>query len=366
MVSPYDLEVPGGVQGQVEGLAGALGQLGHDVVVLAPGSPIGERPGGVLAMGRAVGLRANGSVAPVTISPAAAARAARAVRRSGADVVHLHEPLAPAINYGCLLAARQPLVGTLHRSGASRLYRTLAPVARAALGRLAACCAVSRAAWDNVAGLVRGDVEVLFNGIDVDRYSTAVPWPRTGPTVCFVGRHERRKGLGVLLDAFAALEPTSTLWIAGAGPQTPELQRRLPPSDRVHWLGTIDEEEKAARMAGADVLCAPALGGESFGMVLLEGMAAGVAVVASDIDGYREAAAGHARLVPPGDPTALAEALRIALADASAHEGGSSRAALDAARGHAGAWSMATLAARYVEIYDRVLRARGERATAPR
>jgi phosphatidyl-myo-inositol alpha-mannosyltransferase len=365
MVSPYDLGVAGGVQGQVKGLAAALGALGHEVSVLAPGLPVGEHPGGVTTLGRAVGVRANGSVAPVAISPLAAARAAGVVRRSGADVVHLHEPLAPALNYGCLLAARQPMVGTLHRSGGSPLYRMLAPFARVALGRLSACCAVSESARDNVAGLVRGPIEVLFNGVDVDRFATAEPWPTTGPTVLFVGRHEHRKGLSVLLDAFDAMEPPSVLWVAGAGPETAELRRRHPPSERVHWLGAISDEEKAARMAGAQVLCAPALGGESFGVVLLEGMAAGVAVVASDIDGYRQAAGGHARLAPAGDPVALAAALGAALADAADNAGRSSSEALHAARRHAGGWSMAALAARYVEIYSQVVAARSGAAPGP-
>jgi phosphatidyl-myo-inositol alpha-mannosyltransferase len=362
MVSPYDLGVPGGVQGQVQGLAASLRQLGHEVSVLAPGLPVGEHPGGVTTLGRAIGVRANGSVAPVAVSPLAARRAAGVLRRSGADVVHLHEPLAPAINYGCLLASDQPLVGTLHRSGGSVLYRALAPVARFALGRLAACCAVSEAARENVAGLVRGDVEVLFNGVDVARFAAAAPWPKSAPTVLFVGRHEHRKGLEVLLEAFAAAPDRAVLWVAGAGPETAELRRRHPPSDRVQWLGAIGDEEKAARMAGADVLCAPALGGESFGIVLLEGMAAGVAVVASDIDGYRQAAAGHARLVPPADPGALADALRAALADADGRRGRSSPEAIAAARGHAGHWSMTALAERYVEIYDRVRRPPGSGA----
>lgn len=366
MVSPYDLSVPGGVQGQVEGLSDALGRLGHDVVVLAPGSPVGERQDGVHTLGRALGVRANGSVAPVALSPFAAARAAAAVRSSGADVVHLHEPLAPVLNYGCLLAARQPVVGTLHRSGTSPLYRLFAPFARLALGRLAACCAVSEAASANVSRLVRGPVEVLFNGVDVERFATTAPWPTTDPTVLFVGRHERRKGLGVLLDAFAALDEPAVLWIAGTGPETAELRRRHPPSERVRWLGVISDEEKAARMAGAQLFCAPSLGGESFGIVLLEAMAAGVAVVASDIDGYRQAAAGHARLVRPGDPTALAQALREMLADARSQTDASAPAVLDAARNHAGAWSMPALASRYVEIYERVLAAGTGVAAGPR
>ena len=133
----------------------------------------------------------------------------------------------------------------------------------------------------------------------------------------FLGRHEPRKGLHVLLDAFATLERPAVLWVAGDGPATEVQRRRHPESDRVHWLGVLSEEEVASRLAGADVLCAPSLQGESFGMVLLEGMAAGCTVVASDIEGYRMASGGHATLVPPGDAPALARALDAALADAA-------------------------------------------------
>jgi phosphatidylinositol alpha-mannosyltransferase len=171
----------------------------------------------------------------------------------------------------------------------------------------------------------------------------------------FVGRHEPRKGLAVLLDAFARLEPPAVLWVAGEGPQTEALRRTHPESEQIRWLGAISEDEKVARMAGADVLCAPSTGGESFGMVLLEAMAAGSALVVSDIDGYRSAARGLARLVPPGDPEALAGALRETLADAAKGRGLSAPEARAAALARAEEWSMGALAARYVEIYDRVV-----------
>jgi len=353
MVSPYDLAVPGGVQGQVVGLGAALRNLGHEVVVVAPG-PRKGRNETLITVGDAIGVRANGSVAPIAVSPAAAVRAGRAVRRGGFDVIHLHEPLAPVVNYGCLLAASQPIVGTFHRNGASALYRILGPGVRWAVRRLDARCAVSEAARDNVAPFCSGEFEVLFNGIDVDRYRTDAPTPTEGPTVLFVGRHEPRKGLAVLLEAVSSMARPPVQWIAGEGPATAELQARFPASPTLHWLGTISEEEKVARMAGAHVFCAPSTGGESFGMVLLEAMAAGCSVVASDIEGYRQAAGGHARLVAPNDPRALALALETALGDATSGSGGSSPEALVSARRHAERWSMAELARRYEEIYRRV------------
>ena len=355
MVSPYDLSAHGGVQGQVLGLSAAMRDLGHEVLVVAPGRRGASEDGRTVRVGRSVGVRANGSVAPESISPAAAYRAARIVRNPDIDVIHLHEPLAPVINYGCLLAARQPMVGTFHRNGASVLYRLFGPLARWALGRLAVRCAVSESARDNVASSLGGDYVVLFNGIDVDAFSTDTPTPTTAPTVLFVGRHEPRKGLAVLLEAWESVAQPAVLWIAGDGPATAELRRRYPPSKTLQWLGAITDEQKVARMAGADVFCAPSIGGESFGIVLLEAMAAGCAIVASDIEGYRDASFGHARLVKPADAAALASALDGALSDAAAGRGLSSDEALASARQWADQWSMAKLAGLYLEIYERVL-----------
>jgi phosphatidylinositol alpha-mannosyltransferase len=355
MVSPYDLAVPGGVQGQVIGLSAALRDRGHEVVVLAPVGAGNAGADGVVSVGRSMGVRANGSVAPISISPLAAVRAARAVRRAQVDVVHLHEPLAPVANYGALIAARQPIVGTFHRNGSSVLYRAMAPGVRWVLGRLSARCAVSEAARDNVQGAPGADFEVLFNGIDIERFNSDAPTPTTGPTILFVGRHEPRKGLAILLQAFASLEGQAVLWVAGEGPATAELRRRFPASEQLKWLGPISEAEKVRRMAGADVCCVPSLGGESFGLVLLEAMAARCALVASDIDGYRISAGDHALSVAPGDADALGRALAEMVADVPQRRGRSSPAALEAARRHAERWSMSSLAGRYVEIYERVL-----------
>ena len=353
MVSPYSLSRPGGVQGQVTGLARALDRLGHPVTVLAPDDRARPgRHGDVVVIGRSTGVRANGSVAPLALSPAAAWRALDVVRRSRVDVVHLHEPLAPVAGYGCLLAGPAPMVGTFHRAGDSAAYRVMGPVARWAAGRLGARCAVSEEARRTAVAVLGGDCQVLFNGVDVGRFADAVPWPADRPTVVFLGRHEDRKGLGVLLDAFATLPGPAQLWVAGDGPLTAELARRHPPSADVQWLGVLGDDELAARVAGADVLCAPSLAGESFGLVLLEAMAAGTAVVASDLAGYRMAAGGLADLVPPGDVAALATALRGVLADAPAERGRSSPEARAARRARAEAWSLDELARRYLEIYD--------------
>jgi phosphatidylinositol alpha-mannosyltransferase len=360
LVCPYSLSRPGGVQGQVMGLSRELTGRGHQVTVFAPLDDLADAPLDIdlVVSGSSVSVPSNGSRAPVSLSPRAVARAVRALRRGHFDVVHVHEPFAPGLPYGLLLAPGiPPLVATFHRSGDSVFYSLLGPVAKLAARRFAVRCAVSEAARQTAAGAIGGDYHVLFNGVEVDRFRRAEPWPKTGPTVLFLGRHEERKGLRVLLEAFATLQKEGgpALWIAGDGPETEGLQEQFPESPAVRWLGILSEEEKLSRLAAADVLCAPSLGGESFGMVLLEAMAAGTLVVASDIDGYRAAVGTAGVLVPPGDPLALAGALEAALAvpDGGTVTGGDDpRAARRAsASSRAEDWSMNHLAERYEKLY---------------
>ena len=361
MLCPYSLSRPGGVQGQVIGLARALTAAGHDTVVLAPADGDVDVPGltpaAVVRLGGSVALPANGSVAPVSLSPAAAVRAVRAVRAGGFDVLHLHEPLAPGPGYGCLVACALPKIGTFHRAGASTAYRLLRPLARLAANRLAVRCAVSAEAESTARDALGGSYEIVGNGIDMERFARASPWTTDGPTILFVGRHEERKGLEVLLDAVGGLDAAHapTVWVAGQGPDTERLQRRHPPSPRLVWLGRVGDDELAARLAGAHVLCAPSLGGESFGVVLLEAMGARTAVVASGLPGYASVVGDHAVLVPPGDVEALRLALAAVTADAAAGTGRCAPAALDAAFEHASQWAMPTVAARYVQIYEQAV-----------
>jgi phosphatidylinositol alpha-mannosyltransferase len=384
LVCPYSLSRPGGVQTQVVGLAHAFQHRGHQVSVFAPlDDRISPIPPGIelVRTGRSVPLPANGSVAPVTVSPLAVRRGVHVLRSSRPDVVHVHEPFAPGVPLGLLVAGGLPPgVATFHRSGAGLAYRAFGPVVRRLGRRIAVCCAVSGAARTTAAAAVDSDIEVLFNGVDCDRYADADPWPTSRPVVLFLGRHETRKGLGVLLEAFDRLRGSgpaagvgrAELWVAGDGPETADLRRRWPPDDDIRWLGTLTEEEKVRRLAGADVLCAPSLGQESFGLVLLEAMAAGTVVVASDIPGYRDAARGRAVLVPPGRADALADALagvldlRLAASatapspggGSSSEEAGSRRRWLDEARDWAAGFSMERLADRYEAIYAGVIEGR--------
>jgi phosphatidylinositol alpha-mannosyltransferase len=346
LVCPYSLTRPGGVQGQVLGLARALRALGHPTRVLAPcdGPPPDED---VTPLGASLPMSANGSVVPLAPDPAAQLRTIRALRDERFDVVHLHEPLAPGVTMTALLVSTSPNVGTFHAAWDNDPYRWVRPIARWMVDHLDLRVAVSEDARRTAITGVGGEYHVLFNGVDVARFAEATPTPSDGPTIFFVGRHEERKGLSVLLDAFEALPPTTRLWIAGEGPDTEELRRRHPDA-RISWLGRIGDAEVAARMAGASVFCAPSTGGESFGIVLLEAMAAGTPVVASDLVGYRHVArdGADAMLVPPGDASALASALGSIIG-----EPGRAAVLVAGGRERAAELSMARLARCYEELY---------------
>jgi phosphatidylinositol alpha-mannosyltransferase len=348
MVSPYSLSVPGGAQGQVTGLAAALARLGVDVEVLGPGTPAA---GGAVfvPLGRAVAVRVNGSQAPVSPYPSTMARAVRRLRHGRFDVVHLHEPFVPGPTLAALAAGPRPIVGTFHRAGVDRAYRMLGMSLGGLRRRLTTAVAVSdeaRRTLQAVLGRRTGAVEVLWNGVDVDRFAAAAPEPSDRPSIFFTGRHEPRKGLAVLLEAFTLLPGDVELWVCGTGPDTEALMARYTADHRIVWLGRLGDSEMASRLAGASVFAAPSLGGESFGLVLAEAMAAGTPVVASDLPGYRAALAGAGEVVPPGDPSALAEALRRLLGSATR------RAELvDAGHRRAAELAMDRLAERYLDIY---------------
>ncbi len=350
LVCPYSLTIPGGVQGQVLGLARALRALGHDARVLAPCD--GPPPdAAVTPLGRSVPTAANGSVAPIAPDPSAQLRTIRALRDEGFDVLHLHEPLVPGPTMTALLFKNTPNVGTFHAAGDSASYKYMRPALRWLAGRLDLRCAVTRDARDLAQRYLGGTYELVGNAVEVDRFALGDPWPTEAPTVLFLGRHEPRKGLDVLLEAFASLPPDTRLWIAGEGPQSAELQARYTDS-RIEWLGRIDDDERAARMRGATVYCSPSVRGESFGMVLLEAMAAGAALVASDLDGHRNVATHDvdALLAPVGDSAALAEALNLVLTD------GDLRKRLVAGGRHrANELAMPRLAQRYLGLYQAVI-----------
>ena len=355
------------------GLCEALVSLGHDVSIIAPSDGAVCEPSALLppdvserlvSVGGSLPVPANGSVAPLALSPAAPLRALKALSVGKYDVVHVHEPLAPGPGLATLLRRRTPLVWTFHRSGRGAGYLLYARDIRHLMPPGVRRCAVSSAARLTAEWAVGGSYEVLFNGVDVESLVAAEPVVSDRPVICFVGRHEARKGLAVLLGAFAkllelygkdAVETTSVpspdLWIMGEGPATAGLRRRWSSLANVRWLGKVGRAELASRLAGADVLCAPSLFGESFGVVLLEAMAARAVVVASDIEGYRDVVADRGVLFPAGDVEALTAALARVISDVREKRGKAALRRLDAAAAYAGRHSFRALAERYVEIY---------------
>lgn len=352
IVCPYSLTLPGGVQGQVLDLGRALQRQGVDARILGPCD--GPPPdASVIPLGNSVPTANNGSVAAIAPDPAAAVRTIRALRDEDFDVIHIHEPFAPGPALTAMVAGGGPKVGTFHRSGHSTWLRALRPLVRWGAANLDIRAAVSEEARATAHEALGGRYELVWNGIDVERYRRGDPWPTDGPTVLFVGRHEPRKGLSVLIEAMDLLGSDVRLWVVGQGPDTDRLKRATAADSRVTWLGSITEEEKIRRIRGCHVLCVPSLHGESFGVVLLEGMAARVPVVASDIAGYRHVARPgvEARMVPPGDSGELAKALEAALQggaeDDEMIERGAERAAT---------FSMDSLATRYLDLYEQARR----------
>ena len=349
-MSPYSLTIPGGVQQQVLGLARSLRAKGHEVRVLGPCD--GPPPDAfVTPLGNSLPTAVNGSIAPLAPDASAALRTIRALNDEAFDVVHVHEPLVPGPSLTALLVKMAPVVATFHSAGESAAYRTFSRQLKWVASRIDIRVAVSKDAVELAQRYIGGDYEVLFNGIELGDYLTPSVSPREN-AIFFIGRHEERKGLSNLLEAFAKLPPDVRLWIASDGPQTAELKTRFASDTRVDWLGRISDVEKISRMGRASVFCAPSLHGESFGVVLLEAMAAGTPVVASNLDGYRNVATDDetALLVETGNVASLASALARVLVDSRL------AARLTAnGRAHAQRFSMDALADRYIEMYERAL-----------
>lgn len=354
MVCPYSLSIPGGVQAQVLGLARELRRQGHEVRVLGPCDGPPPEPF-VTPLGDSLPASANGSVAPLAPDPSATLRTIRVLRDEAFDVVHIHEPLAPGPPITSVVLHTAPTVGTFHAAGRSSSYRFMAGGLRRILGRLDHKVVVSKDALALVQGYLGGEFEMLFNGVETTEIRSVEPARPERRSIFFVGRHEERKGLGVLLAALRLTDADITCWVAGDGPDSAALRSEYAADKRIEWLGRISDADKIARLRGASLFCAPSLHGESFGVVLIEAMAAGTPVVASSLDGYRNVATHgvDSLLVPPGDPEALARAIEQVLAD-------DDLAARLVANGERRAedFAMSSLAAAYVGIYER-LRAGG-------
>lgn len=324
LVCPYSLDTPGGVQNHVRDLAGELLGRGHDVSVLAPVDPGRPVPPYVVSAGHAVGVPYNGSVARVTFGPRTAARVRAWLAGGGFDVVHVHEPTTPSAALLALWSGEGPFVATFHTwQVRSRAMSAASSLLRPALEKIDARIAVSESARSMMVQHIGGEAVVIPNGLHTRSFREAVPrpeWHGSDGTICFLGRmDEPRKGLGVLLAALPGLlreRPGLRVLVAGTG----QPDRVVPAGcrDAVVFLGEIDDADKARMLASSDVYVAPHLGGESFGIVLVEAMAAGAPVLASDLPAFRQVLdeGRLGPLVPPGDPDALTRALLDLLADA--------------------------------------------------
>nr|WP_218880242.1 glycosyltransferase family 4 protein [Kineosphaera limosa] len=336
MVCPYSFEVAGGVQFHVRDLAECLLGRGHEVSVLAPAEAETPLPEYVEACGRALPIPYNGSVARLTFGPMTAARVNRWVEAGAFDVVHIHEPLVPSVSVLALWAATGPIVATFHTSLVrSRAMQAGYPLVRSSMEKIRARIAVSEAARQTLTTHMGGDAIVIPNGVFTDRFAAAPPHPpwqgRPGrPTVAFLGRiDEPRKGLPVLLEALPALlerHPGVRVFVAGHGDLSAARDRLegLGPAvaAAVDFLGAISEEQKRALLASVDVYVAPHTGGESFGIVLVEAMAAGAPVVASDLPAFAQVLDGGraGAMFATGDAAALADRLAGVLADSALRE----------------------------------------------
>lgn len=327
LVSPYSWHVPSGVNDHIASLAYELEALGHEPWIIAPnGLPFGASrrrslPERFISVGSAVPFLSNGSKAYVNVSPLMPRRIARILRRCGFDLMHLHEPCVPTVTGSALLVAGMPIVGTFHAAGSrSPLYKTLAPAAGYAIRRLGVKIAVSETARDFVSQDFPGEYRVIPNGVRIADYAPARRAREIPGRILFVGRAEPRKGLQVLLQAFErvrARRPGASLVLVG--PEWSKARAAAVGVDvRKHWpiphvsaMGRTTHSDKLREMGSAEVLCVPSLMGESFGLVLVEGLAAGLPIVASDLPSYRAVLdrGTLGRLVPPGDPEVLAAEL---------------------------------------------------------
>ena len=328
IVCPYSWDIPGGVQAHVRDLAEKLIALGHTVSVLAPGDDdaVGLPPYVVVA-GRAVPIPYNGSVARLQFGVVSAARVRRWLRDGSFDVVHVHEPAPPSLSLLTCMIHDGPLVATFHAATArSRFLAMFDTVLQPFLEKLSGRIAVSPAARKLIVEHLGADAVVIPNGVAVRHFAEARPfpgYPREAQTIGFVGRYdEPRKGMDVLLGALTLLAPSRPglkLLVAGRG-EADEFRARLPAAlaGRVDLLGQVSEADKAALLRSVDVYCAPNTGQESFGIILLEAMAARTAVVASDMEAFRHVLDGGraGALFRPGDAQALAETLATVLDDA--------------------------------------------------
>ena len=360
IVCPYSWDIPGGVSAHVADLAETLIRMGHYVSVLAPAEFDELLPDYVVSTGKPRAVKYNGSVARLSFGPIAARKVSKWIESGEFDVLHVHEPLAPSLSVLACWAAKGPIVATWHSSmDKSRMMLTLSKLAQTAMEKVSARIAVSEAARTTLIKHVDGDAVVIPNGVDVSAFRNAKPmfgWPGANLSIVFLGRgDEPRKGLSVLVDAYPEIRrnhPNVRLLIAGPGEPANTL-KSLSREDRasVTVLGMIAPQDKASVLASGTIYVAPNTGGESFGIVLLEAMATGTPVVASDLEAFsRVLDHGKAGITFENENSAdLARVVSDLLANPS------KRAELSAqGKSRAAEFDWSVVAQRIVDVYESV------------
>jgi phosphatidylinositol alpha-mannosyltransferase len=354
---PYAWDDPGGVQVHVRELAEHLLAGGHDVLVLAPVRSRPDEPW-VAGVGRPVDLRYNASNAPIDPRPWSIRRVRRHLDAFRPDVVHVHEPFTPSTSMWATWASRAPVVATFHTGTVrSRLYDLAAPMLRRLARRISVRIAVSAVAERTAAARIGGAFEIVPNGANVRRFADADPADLgSGTKLVFVGRLDERKGFATAVGAFARLAPARPelrLIVVGDGPQRTAVAP-LPAEirARVSLLGAIANVDVPRYLSACDVFLGTSVGGESFGMVLVEAMAAGLPVIASDIPGYDEVVRDGVEglLVAPREPEAVASAAATILDDPTL-----AARFVAAGRERAATFDWDVVAARLQELYERAI-----------
>lgn len=367
LVAPYDLSYPGGVNAHIRSLATSLRKLGHEAIVYGPDSRRGSLEAGEIGVGGAIGIHFGGTVSGMGLNPLLDRKVRKILDSERFDIVHIHEPLTPILPWLFLGNAKAPKVGTfhVHREEGHSVYAAFSWYLKRWAKRLDYRIAVSEAARQTVAQYFPGDYDMLPNGVDVARYRDPAEPPALEKgyrNIVFVGRLEGRKGLEYLIRAMPrvlAEVADVRLIVVGDGPERKtceELAEEVCPG-AVSFVGAVGDDAKAGYLQAADVFCSPATHGESFGIVLLEAMASGRAIVASAIEGYAGllVADDAGLLVPPRDPEALASALVHLLRDETARRQLGEKAAAAALK-----YDWLSIAGRIEEIYRRLIAAKGE------
>lgn len=361
IVCPYSFDVPGGVQFHIRDLAEHFIAEGHDVSVLAPADDDTPVPDYVEVAGSSIPVPYNGSVARLTFGPVAAARVRRWLRSGEFDVLHIHEPISPSLGVLALWAAKGPIVATFHSSQErSRAMQVVYPILRGSLEKISARIAVSEDARRTVVDHIGGDAVVIPNGVNVSRFAQAPTDPRwtwtpERPTITFLGRlDEPRKGFSIYCDAMKSIlahTPGARFIVAGKGDLDAAREQTKEFADSIEFLGPVSDDEKASLLRSSFAYIAPQTGGESFGIVLVEAMSAGTAVVSADLGAFRRVLDDGAwgKTFPIGDADALASCVIELIDDLPARD------AMVAAAS-AGVWRFdwSTVASQIMTVYETV------------